>query len=288
MRIYIVSDIHLDFDINRFVNLPKYQKSEYSDVTDLIWFPKAHLDDVLVIAGDIWNHRKFLTRKFPNGQSWFQMVADMYRAVVFVLGNHDYWGTNINLEHLKIRDEIKKQNLQSKLFFLDKDTTVVIDDVKFVGATLWTDFDRSNPLCMLKARQVMKDYHQITIRNYSTIRDVDINAIHAQQRSFIFNSTFRDHQDQKIVVVTHHAPHKNSIAEHYWQNPKTAIENYFYFSDLEREIAYSKDFINLWIHGHTHDASDYVIESSGTRVICNPRGYGDFDLGFKEDFYIDL
>ena len=26
----------------------------------------------------------------------------------------------------------------------------------------------------------------------------------------------------------------------------------------------------LWIHGHTHDSFDYVV--NGTRVVCNPRG----------------
>jgi hypothetical protein len=34
--------------------------------------------------------------------------------------------------------------------------------------------------------------------------------------------------------------------------------------------------VSLWIHGHTHESFDYVVNS--TRVVCNPRGYAPMEL----------
>ena len=33
--------------------------------------------------------------------------------------------------------------------------------------------------------------------------------------------------------------------------------------------------IKLWTHGHTHEEFDYMIGS--TRVVCNPRGYINYE-----------
>lgn len=65
------------------------------------------------------------------------------------------------------------------------------------------------------------------------------------------------------VVVTHHAPHPNSIPERYRQD----ILSGAFASDLTRLMGRSR----LWVHGHMHDCMDY--ELFGTRIVCNPRGY---------------
>jgi hypothetical protein len=46
----------------------------------------------------------------------------------------------------------------------------------------------------------------------------------------------------------------------------------------------------LWVHGHTHDSFDYVV--NGTRVVCNPRGYAQYGVNenprFDPGFVIDI
>jgi calcineurin-like phosphoesterase family protein len=41
------------------------------------------------------------------------------------------------------------------------------------------------------------------------------------------------------------------------------------------DFIYDRPQVKLWIHGHTHDDFDYVINQ--TRVVCNPRGYVKYE-----------
>jgi hypothetical protein len=67
------------------------------------------------------------------------------------------------------------------------------------------------------------------------------------------------------VVITHHAPSPKSIHPRF---AGSAI-NACFVSDVESLMGAQR--AALWIHGHTHDSFDYTV--SGTRVVCNPRGY---------------
>lgn len=77
--------------------------------------------------------------------------------------------------------------------------------------------------------------------------------------------------DGATVVVTHHCPHPGSVPERFRGSVLTPA----FCSDLSSIIEMYHPA--LWIHGHTHDALDYVVNwsdgSGGTRVVCNPRGY---------------
>ena len=48
-----------------------------------------------------------------------------------------------------------------------------------------------------------------------------------------------------------------------------SLLNASFVSDAKHLIDGSR--ARLWIHRHTHDSFDYVL--NGTRVVCNPRGY---------------
>jgi len=86
------------------------------------------------------------------------------------------------------------------------------------------------------------------------------------------------YRNQKLVIVTHHAPSMLSVPEHY----KEEILSAAYASHLDEFVANSG--AKLWIHGHTHTPFDYKI--GDTRVICNPRGYCPYEP--NEEFIPDL
>lgn len=123
----------------------------------------------------------------------------------------------------------------------------------FTG-TLWTDFNNGDPLTERVVYRGLND--SFWIKDYSIEQIKKINRI---QREMIFDV-------QPEIVVTHHAPSRQSVAEKYrddWYMNGGFVNNY---DDL---IINSK--IKVWCHGHTHTRMDYMI--GNTRVICNPLGY---------------
>jgi Icc-related predicted phosphoesterase len=108
-------------------------------------------------------------------------------------------------------------------------------------------------------------------------------ADHARMKDYIC-SVVDGRPDQRFVVVGHHAPSEQSVAEMYKHD---TLMNGNFFSNLEQFIL-DRPQIELWTHGHMHNPSDYTIGT--TRVVCNPRGYighEDRAVNFKL-FYFDL
>lgn len=285
------SDIHLDGDIRRWNGTRAYNPDEPNrgDLS-LLWEPEpmeGDEDTCLILAGDLWLERRFLTRKLPDtGESWLAHIAKRFKYVVFVLGNHDYWSGNLTYEPGKVRAELNVQNIPN-VYFLEK-SLVVLDQVKFVGGTLWTDYDRHDPLTIFQAPQRMNDYKYMRWgKDYHKCTPQHCYEIHQNTKSFIFNNAKKDNPEQRVVVVTHMAPSFKSVDGMY-HTVSSQMDNFYYFSDLEQRVYQDGQDIEFWFHGHMHNPSDYVLEPQ-CRVICNPRGYvGYEDTGFDPFMRIDL
>lgn len=112
MLLWILSDIHVE--LTRGWDLPG--PGERPDF------------DVLVVAGD-------LIPRAERGVGWLcERVTD--RPVIYVAGNHEFYGADIDRTVEKARAAAEGTNV-----FVLQDETVEIDGVVFAGATLWTDFD---------------------------------------------------------------------------------------------------------------------------------------------------
>lgn len=274
-----INDIHLDFDIakNNFPWAPP-------------GLPEDHLT-ALVIAGDIWHARKYLSYA---EKSWLAARAQRFRYVIFVLGNHDYWGGAYNHEADRVKEEIQKQGL-TNVFLLENDT-VDLEGVRFVGGTLWTDFNKQDPFTKMTWKTTMAaDFKQIKKRlhyvnadgvakeEYASVAAIDLFKAHQKTRNYIFENAKKSQSIRKVVVVTHMAPSEMSIAEWYKHD---RITNGYYFSELGNEIANSE--IDFWFHGHTHTVKNYFINK--TNIINNARGYAgyEFDNGFDDKLLINL
>jgi Icc-related predicted phosphoesterase len=164
--------------------------------------------------------------------------------------------------------------------YILEDSSVILGDMKFIGATLWTDYKGGDPLVMFDAPKVMGDYKRITFEQdgvYSKLRVSNILNIHQKSLTFILENTKRDYPEQKVIVVSHMAPSINSVNEIYYGDKN----NYFYYSALDKYFYEDGFQCDFWIHGHMHSVSDYEI--GRTRVICNPRGYvNEMEHGFNE------
>lgn len=236
-------------------------------------------DMVCVLAGDIGvAHRPKTIGPFVNE------MARRYKAVVYVLGNHEHYQTSVLRTMEKVRaaigmypeydlDEPDVQGIPDNVHILENQD-VVIDDVAFIGSTLWTDFRKGNPHVMLTARDRMNDYKCIRIGPIGEpyrrrLKPQDTYSFHDNAKRYIFPK-IAEHKalGRKVFVVTHHAPSEQSIAPEF-RNPSDDLINPCYATELGYEILDANP--NCWVHGHIHTSLDYMIGE--TRVVCNPRGY---------------
>ena len=254
MKVQVVSDLHLefaDFDL------------------------KNAGADVLVLSGDILV-AKFFDHKSPDSQSknfqrfnsFLNRVSMEFPNVVYVAGNHEFYGG----KWFKTIDLLTHvASLYSNIHYLERQC-VTIDDVTFVGGTLWTDLNKGDPLTLHAIRDMMNDYRAISNdkAGFTSLRPFDTAQRHRLTLDYI-KSVVAEQHDKKFVVVGHHAPSFASVDEYY---KAQHLMNGAYASNLD-DFILDRPQIKLWTHGHMHDPSDYMIGS--TRVVCNPRGYYGYE-----------
>ena len=234
MKINVLSDLHLNHE-------------------DMAW--PDNDADVVVLAGDIARPQQAI--------DWAKGVG---KPVVYVPGNHEYYGDSIDAR----RDELRSLRAGSQVRLLDC-AVAIIDGVRFVGATLWTDLalfghGERRAAGLDEARRFVRDFSRIYVdRERTTLLTPEISAaMHGAQRNWLAAQLHLPF-DGPTVVVTHHAPSPRSIHPRF----DDSLLNLCFISNLEPMLGGRR--ASLWIHGHTHDSFDYDVD--GTRVVCNPRGY---------------
>jgi hypothetical protein len=192
------------------------------------------------------------------------------------MGNHEFYDAHYERVLERSREEV----LELGVHLLEKDQ-VVIDDVRFLGTTLWTDFDVEAPehdasYAMWFADRSMSDFRLIRYRG-RVLRAADTQVMHLEGCAWLADRLSEPFAG-KTVVVTHHLPHRGSIDAQFHRHPL----NPAFVSHLPKLV---RPPVDLWVHGHTHCSCDYITEE-GTRVLCNPRGYGPSDLNEEFNQYL--
>jgi DNA repair exonuclease SbcCD nuclease subunit len=197
-------------------------------------------------------------------RDFFKRCSFQFPHVIYIMGNHEFYNGKFYASIDYMRDEIAKY---PNIYMLEQDTKI-IDDVVFVGGTLWTNMNRRDPLTMHAIEGMMNDFRIIRNdkRSYAAMSALDVAVRHDRTLAYI-KLMVQEHKDKKCVVVGHHSPSFQSVHAIY----KTEyLMNGGYHSDLS-EFILDHPQIKLWTHGHTHHPFDYVIGE--TRIVCNPRGY---------------
>jgi predicted phosphodiesterase len=250
MKLHILSDLHIEF--GNF-DIPETNA------------------DVVILAGDIHVGTK--------GIEW-ATEAIKGKNVVYIIGNHEYYRSALP----KVTEKIKSISEETNIHVLENDS-ITIGNVKFLGCTLWSDFHLLNNLDVSAAiaAEKMNDYALIRHSpKFRQLKPYDTAILHRNSRVWL-EKQVNSNTDAgtKTVVITHHAPSIHSVPERYKKDYLAAA----FASNMEDFISDSQ--IDLWVHGHIHDPSDYKIDN--TRVVCNPRGYvGEIHPGFIPEFIIDL
>jgi len=261
MKLHILSDLHNEF-LRNSKDLSQHRWDGSIPDTDA---------DIIVLAGDIDTG--------IQGVEWAIDESErLGKHIIYVPGNHEFYHHEYGALRKKMSSLCDGENvhcLDSGLY--------VQDDVRFIGATLWTDYeaDVSTPreLAMLYVNKALADHQVIKFKtgdNYRKFKPSDALAIHKRDLNWIVKQLAIPFEG-KTVVVTHHGPHP--ICQHP-RYPVSEITGAFH-SDLSSLI--DQHDIALWVYGHTHANLDALI--SGTRILSNQAGYpgenvSGFDAGF--------
>lgn len=260
MKVTVLSDLHLEF-------APNFR-------------PQNPGSDILILSGDIcvatYLHKTPQSKYYLAGQQFvpfFEHCAKNWAHVIYVMGNHEHYDGKYNDTANILRSAL--QHLPN-VHLLDNEV-FELGDYLFIGATLWTDVNRDDPLTHATLTREMNDYRLVKYRSpggtWSRLYPAITMRDHHYSKGWIFGMAAAN-PNRKLIVSTHHAPSPKSIHPLY-------DEDYYlnggYYSNLEEDIL-KKPNIVLWTHGHMHNNFDYMVGS--TNVVCNPKGYNNENPAF--------
>lgn len=252
MRLHILSDLHIEF---------------------APFEPPATDADAVVLAGDIHTGTR--------GIAWAR-AAFPRQTLIYLAGNHEFYRAHWDGLLPRLRREAARHDVR----FLEGDQ-IEIAGVRFLGASLWTDFDYFGPArrreAMAACVEYLADFRLIQASDAPAsapgsvpandpgevpglgaglLTPAQVRRRHLQSRAWL-EGQLDAPWDGPTVVLTHHLPGAGSVAARF----ENDLGNAGFASHLDHLMGRAA----LWVHGHTHDSFDYRI--AGTRVLCNPRGY---------------
>ncbi len=241
--------------------------------------------DVLVLAGDIGSYQlnsSLTDTDFGLGQ--FSPLKGWPTPVLFVPGNHEYDALDFDEAHARLRATCERLGI----IWLEREVVTYTHvggqalprPVRFVGTTLWTDFDALCPpdpgdsptlnqlAQQLKARDKAFRAANFYLKKTSGTRyGAPLLAPEIRDQALVCQAWLTQALAQPFegttVVVTHFAPSLSSADPRYGMTPGTAG----FCNNLDPLLSQAR----LWLHGHLHAPSDYV--KNGCRVVANPLGY---------------
>lgn len=264
MKFALCSDLHLEFETLELNN--------------------TEGADVLVLSGDICIAKDLSFKDTIRSERWmefFTHCSEQFKDVIYIMGNHEHYHGDFakSYGHLKSAlAELPNIHVMEKEF-------IQLGDVTFIAGTLWTDMNKEDPNTLYAIKGYMNDYRIIEDSAHVVhFRDSDGN-FHTRTSKFspeqsveehkamlkVIDEVTRDKASEKFVVVGHHSPSKLSTKPQY---ETEVIVNGAYSSDLS-DFILDRPMIKVWTHGHTHHTFDYMIGS--TRIVCNPRGYANYE-----------
>ena len=279
MNIQLLSDLHLESNPH-FTTRP---------------VPGA---DLLVLAGDIGSYQngsQLLTLGIADfGLARFSPLpvaqggAAWPTPVFFIPGNHEYDGLDFDEAHARLRTACERLGM----VWLERQT-VLLQGVRFIGCTLWTDFDALTTeraftgevtlAEQLKLRgKALRAANFYLKKNHSLRGGVPLLADAVREQGLASQAWLRQALavpfEGKTVVVTHFAPSLRSADPRYGLSPGTAG----FCNALDDLLPLAQ----LWLHGHLHCPNDYV--HNGCRVVANPLGYArkGEQAAFKPEFLV--
>lgn len=213
---------------------------------------------ILALCGDVYPFSR------PEYPEILRRVAEPFDMVMYVPGNHEYYGTSINSD----------RGIENTCFsvgnvvYMNK-RSINIRGMQFIGATMWVNNPTDPPAAL-----VMNDYS--TIDGMTPKRS---NSLHKDHKGFLTRAVNQAKKDGRVgaVVMTHHAP-DDRLAFDISSRPPSTFP--FYFATDMKSLT-SDSFIKVWCHGHTHESYRTRLDPMGPIFASNALGYPSENTGYN-------
>jgi predicted phosphodiesterase len=273
MRIQLFSDLHLE----RYPHFVPHIRED---------------TDVVVLAGDIGSYQsgsRLLDEDFGLGRFSPRRPGAGRARVLYIPGNHEFDGLEFDEAYARLRATCAGLGID----WLDRET-LVVDGVRFIGTTLWSDFDALAVQEQDLSKQLQRrekafraaNYYlskNTTLKNGEKVLAEGIRAMSLDCQEWLRGALAAPF-DGATVAVTHFAPSLQSADPRYGLTPGTAG----FCNALDALLPQAA----VWIHGHLHCMNDYVVSGIeagrpwSCRVVANPLGY--LSKGEQEAFRPEL
>jgi predicted phosphodiesterase len=236
MRVFAVSDIHVDYSANAkwVANL---SVAEYQD-------------DVLILAGDVSDIRRLL--------DWcLSTLAKRFKKVLFVPGNHELW---------VMREDRDKNSLQKfdEVCAVVESTGTSMQTFHEQGVSIipllgWYDYSFGEPSKELKS--MWMDYCSVRWPNELTDQDIaaHFTALNDEPSSMAGN---------KVITYSHFLPRIDLMPEFI---PSAQRILYPVLGSVQLERQLRKFNPDIHVYGHSH--VNRQVEIDGVSYINNAFGY---------------
>jgi len=248
--------------------------------------------DVVVLAGDIGSYQSGSRLTGEDfGLARFSPLREgaPKARVLYIPGNHEFDGIEFDEAYARLRATCASLGIE----WLDRET-LVIGHVRFIGTTLWSDFDALAVQETELTKQLQRREKAFRAANYylaknTTLKDgvpvlaEGIRALSLDCQEWL-RAALATPFDGPTVAVTHFAPSLRSADPRYGLTPGTAG----FCNALDALLPLA----DVWMHGHLHCANDYIASgenehgSWSCRVVANPLGY--LSKGEQEAFRPEL
>ena len=199
-EIFLTSDLHLEHNA-ALIQLETFLER-------VIPLPTT-TNATLILNGDI----------SPNPQDIQRTIKwanQFYKTVIFVPGNHEYYGHDF------------KTMAYHKRFVVDT------DDIRFICAIGWPNTHRRGN------HNIIRRY----IHDFRAIKNLNMLEEAHEDRLFLERELSRP-TDKTLIAVTHFPPSRTCKSDKF---PNGPLDDYFYaeYDDLF-------PLVDRWFYGHTHD-----------------------------------
>ncbi len=236
MKIYALSDIHMEFEANTEA-MRQLSKCGYQD-------------DILILAGDIGSDIGLI-------ESAFTLLASRFKHVCYVPGNHDLWVTNGR--DLTSMDKYRRICDLARACHVSMDI-LHMGRLSIVPLLGWYDYSFGEPGEML--RRIWMDYHECRWPKGYDERTITQN--------FIRRNILDIPPENTVISFSHFLP-RIDVMPHYIPEQHQTLYPVLGSNLIEQQIRQIRSKIHVYGHSHVNQKK----EIHGVIYINNAYGYPD-------------